>query len=610
MASESTSSQQTSQLSPSSKVNFRCKDDIIAFNNIVSLLEHSNDLYRPMLDEATKTITFLLSSVEKPLTFTQDEFISAIGLPICSNAVPLPHKETVRAGLATLGLFDKDKPNLSSLVLGLEIDIRAIIFSELVNKLQNKKKKREANICYIRFLSLMFEKLLGDNYINAKLSQEPELSLIHSSQKVNADDTTDKSSSTTSVQPVTQPKAPTNLKSKKKKIPPSSQPKSSYKVKVILPKTQVVETLHAEKPVATTDATKSLDTSESVQDQNIQEVLKESGLHPMEDVTFDQIMDEIDHKNKDAEKAESFETLDSADNDSQEGTAETFHAFAHKPAQLDPLGRLPEELCTLNTKVNQLESSITNQVTDAIQSFVPSLVADTLKAYLPGLLSKALKDSLPQMVQDSIKKSVLESIEENLPLFDAPVQETLKDQLPNFILKPMHREFNAFNKLKSLRFVMLQKELRKVIKKEMRVSVNNKVRKGMEVVFDKLASVQSSVATNSQHVQDMVSLLEALKVFKKANVEGEKKKSEEDTSEKNVSNDEPHSKKLKFLIPTSSIPSPTPLKFIMPEPLQKPNATKMTMYQFTKHLTNTTSSIFSPYPPRDLTRIKQTISWL
>nr|GEX91346.1 hypothetical protein [Tanacetum cinerariifolium] len=51
----------------------------------------------------------------------------------------------------------------------------------------------------------------------------------------------------------------------------------------------------------------------------------------------------------------------------------------------------------------------------------------------------------------------------------------------------------------------------------------------MKAVSDKLASVQSIVATNSQHVQDlrlmfkdMVFLLEAADVFKKANAEGEK----------------------------------------------------------------------------------------
>nr|GEV21829.1 putative reverse transcriptase domain-containing protein [Tanacetum cinerariifolium] len=180
------------------------------------------------------------------------------------------------------------------------------------------------------------------------------------------------------------------------------------------------------------------------------------------------------------------------------------------------------------------------------------------------------------------------------------------------------REFNAFNTLESFRFVKLQQELSKVIKTKMGVSVKNKVRKGMK---------------------DMVSLLKIAKIFEKANVEGEKweknnleslfeekyaqnpdqtkgeqhlrdtimaiarreqppaqvvsnikqappineenslvlyasmeKSSKEDTSNKKVTNDEPPVKKLKFLIL-----SPTPLKSIMPEPLQKPDATKMTM---------------------------------
>nr|GEU35551.1 copia protein [Tanacetum cinerariifolium] len=56
----------------------------------------------------TKTITFLLSWKDKPLSFTQDEFIFAIGLPICKDTVPIPPNETVRAALAALAkLFEK-----------------------------------------------------------------------------------------------------------------------------------------------------------------------------------------------------------------------------------------------------------------------------------------------------------------------------------------------------------------------------------------------------------------------------------------------------------------------------------------------------------------------
>ncbi|GJS72785.1 hypothetical protein Tco_0705626 [Tanacetum coccineum] len=154
----------------------------------------------------------------------------------------------------------------------------------------------------------------------------------------------------------------------------------------------------------------------------------------MEDVTFNQIMDEIDQKNKAVEKLKSpfdteseikvikrfqpsqsdddaqitflgtepynqtkstngdfesdlcfmldddlvsltgFETFDSADDKSKEGTGETFYASADMPAQSDPLGHLHEELRILNNKIDQLESSITKKVTDDIQSSVPSIV--------------------------------------------------------------------------------------------------------------------------------------------------------------------------------------------------------------------------------------------
>nr|GEU81096.1 retrovirus-related Pol polyprotein from transposon TNT 1-94 [Tanacetum cinerariifolium] len=160
MASESTSSQ---QLIPSSKINFKCEDNIIAFNNAIALLEHLNELYQPMLsflsnccinkaltlqpsamyveylqefwytskvEEETKTITFSLLWWDEPLSFTQKEFISAIGLPICKNHVHPPPKETVRAGLETLGLSDKDKPTLSSIVLATHNSARANRFQE------------------------------------------------------------------------------------------------------------------------------------------------------------------------------------------------------------------------------------------------------------------------------------------------------------------------------------------------------------------------------------------------------------------------------------------------------------------------------------------------
>ncbi|GJT88115.1 hypothetical protein Tco_1069832 [Tanacetum coccineum] len=183
----------------------------------------------------------------------------------------------------------------------------------------------------------------------------------------------------------------------------------------------------------------------------------------MEDVTFDQFMDETDQKDKVAEKPENpfdtefeikiikrfqpsqpdddtqitflgaepynqtnlkdgdydsrlrsmpdddlvsltgFESPDSADDDSKEGTGETFYASADMPAQSDPFGHLHEQMRILDNKIYQLESSITKKVTDDIHSSVPSIIVDSLKENLHGLLSEALKNTLPQLIKDSIK---------------------------------------------------------------------------------------------------------------------------------------------------------------------------------------------------------------
>ncbi|GJY18706.1 retrovirus-related pol polyprotein from transposon TNT 1-94 [Tanacetum coccineum] len=141
--------------------------------------------------------------------------------------------------------------------------------------------------------------------------------------------------------------------------------------------------------------------SACVQDQNIQEEVKESGLESIEDVTFDQIMDEIDQKNKAAEKPES-----PFDIDSEIKIIKRFQpSQPDDDAQITFLGVEP---------YNQTKSR-----DDDIQSFVPSILAYSLKENLPGLLSKAVKNTLPQLIKDSIKQSILESIEDKLPLFDA-----------------------------------------------------------------------------------------------------------------------------------------------------------------------------------------------
>ncbi|GKB73028.1 hypothetical protein Tco_0934440 [Tanacetum coccineum] len=120
-------------------------------------------------------------------------------------------------------------------------------------------------------------------YKVAEISPEPIKSLLPPSGEVNADDSADKSSSRTSVQPV-------------RDVPQ---------------KKQVAEIQSAEETVATADATQSLRAFESaedqvnqprtadaekVQEQNVEIKVKSSGPTSHGDVTFEQLMDEYDKK--------------------------------------------------------------------------------------------------------------------------------------------------------------------------------------------------------------------------------------------------------------------------------------------------------------------------
>nr|GEU67309.1 hypothetical protein [Tanacetum cinerariifolium] len=92
-------------------------------------------------------------------------------------------------------------------------------------------------------------------------------------------------------------KAPTDLKSKKQRITPSSKPRTLKLVRQILLKKQVTNTEPAEEMVATANIT---------QNQNVEEEMMGSGMSSLGDVTFKKIIDEYDQKiNVDQVKPES-----------------------------------------------------------------------------------------------------------------------------------------------------------------------------------------------------------------------------------------------------------------------------------------------------------------
>ncbi|GKB13579.1 hypothetical protein Tco_0847502 [Tanacetum coccineum] len=306
---------------------------IIAFNNGIALLEHPNTLYLPMISslsnccvstaltkqpsayyyeylrkfwhsaevDATNTITFTLSNFDKPLSFNLDDFSSIIGLKYSENYISVPPKETVRAGLATLGLVDENDTTISSTDLVNSSPLRIRYFSPIW-----------------RVLMLHIVKCKGV----ANISTVPEETLSISSKKVNVDNTADKSLSGTTVQPVGQPKASTDKRPKKKKNSSSSEPKTSKFVRESQPKKQVNETRHAEESVATADDTKSLEASGSEHKKIVKAALDDplaidSGIKSMGNVSFDELFKD---QNENAEAEESpFDTagqeIEEADSD-------------------------------------------------------------------------------------------------------------------------------------------------------------------------------------------------------------------------------------------------------------------------------------------------------
>ncbi|GJV06486.1 retrovirus-related pol polyprotein from transposon TNT 1-94 [Tanacetum coccineum] len=122
------------------------------------------DLFTKPLAEPSFTS---LSHLEIPLTFNLQTFSSVIGLTSSDGFVDLAKKETVKAGLASLGLFDEKRPNLSSTTLinsspgshdqlnfnqqtiayslcwGLNINITNILFSDLIAQLNPETAKND-----------------------------------------------------------------------------------------------------------------------------------------------------------------------------------------------------------------------------------------------------------------------------------------------------------------------------------------------------------------------------------------------------------------------------------------------------------------------------------
>nr|GEX16025.1 retrovirus-related Pol polyprotein from transposon TNT 1-94 [Tanacetum cinerariifolium] len=307
-------------------------------------IEKQEFWYTAEVKEETKTITFLLLWWDKPFSFTQYEFIYAIGLPI------------------------------------------------------------------------------------SKLSEVPEQSLLPPSGEVNADDTADKSLSRASVQLVTQSKATTNLKTKKKKISPSSKPKSPHKVldqhveeekdaefvamgevdeqsleipavEQLLDKADKLNKAVQEPPKSPYDTKSEIKVVKSFFTFHISK-LKDQTMHDSK-VTADihEGSDLQSMPDDDLRSVLGFHTADSDDTHKNE-VSKSDHIFqddnasAERLSLQDHMDHICEEVSSLHSRLGDMESSIVQQVLAELKSSLQALVIDSLKEQMPSLLSDALKDTL------------------------------------------------------------------------------------------------------------------------------------------------------------------------------------------------------------------------
>ncbi|GKA59779.1 hypothetical protein Tco_0759092 [Tanacetum coccineum] len=135
-------------------------------------------------------------------------------------------------------------------------------------------------------------------------------------------------------------------------------------------------------------------------------------------------------------------------------------------------------------------------------STIPRLISDALAQQLPDLFTATIKNSLPQELTKAIKETLLG--------FNRRIRNYIKDEIPEVlntsVLKPMYKEFNALNKLKTQRFVILDKSLRKSVRK----TVSKYIIQYMDQMLHSSVKVPKDIwVFNAKHLQTKVDMTSA-----------------------------------------------------------------------------------------------------
>nr|GEU46900.1 hypothetical protein [Tanacetum cinerariifolium] len=377
---------------------------IIGFNNVVALLEHPNELFRPMLSflsnyyinkaltlqptamymEYQKEFWYIVevSWWDKPLSFTQDEFISATGLPIYNDHVPLPPKETVRAGLATLDYVSND------LTLVKPHTITAASFP----------KPLASNVP----LTLHMLKV-------AKLSKDPKQSLIPPSGKTqHAKVTVATADAAKSLEAFVSAEEQRNQHSTIEAVKLLNEADKLNKAIQETPK-GLYDTESEIKVV------KSFSTSHisKMKDHTMHNSKETADIHEGSGSNLQSMPDD------DLKSISGFHTTDS-DAYHKNEVSKSDHIFQYDNASAERLSlpehmdHICEEVGSLYLKLRDMESSIIQQVSAEFKSFLPALL---LKNSIKSYVSKSIAKELPHVeAQKDLSKSLYKNIKKSIRL--------------------------------------------------------------------------------------------------------------------------------------------------------------------------------------------------
>nr|GEU69089.1 retrovirus-related Pol polyprotein from transposon TNT 1-94 [Tanacetum cinerariifolium] len=416
-------------------------------------------------------------------------------------------KESHLVAVKRIFIYLKGTPNLGLWYpKGLDFDLK--VYSNLDYAGCNMDRKSTSGGCQIRGGKLVCWS--GKKQSSTTMSSvEVEETVKVGLETLGIPDENDTSLSSSdlinSSPPVTLPKAPTDLKPKKKRISPFSKSKTLKLIKNVPSKKPVTETRPIEKTVATADATQSLRAFESADDQGnqhqianaekVQEIIVEKAKHVVEEDDLDKGIDSSILSMGNVRLKDVFVNNEENlfDTESKIKVVKRFQPQPNDEDQIVFLGPVYDDMYT-----------DTNVFT--VKTIFGSLYC------LKDVDPKKAKTDLVSMPEDDNNEEAFADL-----LLDE-LQRTKCSTLDASTNK------NAF----SNPFGYLHKEIISFTSK-IGTSIRKKVGNEMDEVCDKLKYFTKKIDKYSIHmtdlvnlIQDMVHLLDSALVFRKANAEGEK----------------------------------------------------------------------------------------